>query len=171
MSNRAERTRYSELARQLANGRISNFEFEDRLPRLHGRTLREVHEAGLWCVYDDLHEHKLTGKWKLSEEQRRGVARIILFLQSGAEYRWPSRTGVSGALSMLLAMLTLGLSGLVQRAWLRSKGNREVWPFLTSSEYEAALSQPIYLAGKAVQPSVPADVPASAAPPLRPGRG
>jgi len=171
VSDRAERTRYSELARQLATGRISNFEFEDRLPRLEGRTLREVHEAGLWCVYDDFHEHKLSGEWKLSRKQRQGVARIILFLKSGAEYRWPRRTGVEGALSVLLAMLTLGLSVLTQRIYLRSKGNTEVWPFLTRSEYEAALSQPVYFAGNAVQPSVPPDVHASAASPLRRGRG
>ena len=137
----------AELGRHLAAGRITNDAFEDAWPRGQERELYEVFHSGFWPLYSDFEEHTLTGRFALAPETRHVVARVILFLRAGQPYRWPPVTGLRQLSVMFLSLLTLGWHG---RYWLRQQwrfGDESVWPFFTRTEYEQALSQPVYLRG------------------------
>ncbi|MDE0855969.1 MAG: hypothetical protein OSA97_16265, partial [Nevskia sp.] len=139
------RTKLAEIARQLAVGHISNDQFESALPRSAEKALHDVWYYGLWPLYDDLYEHKLVGKHKLTPEGRVWVARIVLFLRSGLPYRWPRYTGFSYLPVCLISLITFGWFG---RFWRRRTGGEEtVWPFFSQSEFEQAKKSPVYFGG------------------------
>ena len=46
----------------------------------------EIFWNGVWGLHDDLHEHRLTGRWYIPREARSDVARAILFLKGDLEY-------------------------------------------------------------------------------------
>jgi hypothetical protein len=77
MVDRESRTKLGELIRHLAAGQITNDEFEDRLLPLGSAdpAVWEVFSSGAWCLYSDLWEYRLTGKYRLPKEARREVAR------------------------------------------------------------------------------------------------
>jgi hypothetical protein len=141
------RRRLAELSRHLASGLITNDEFVNEVRFGKEPALHDVHFYGLWPLYDDLTTHRLKDKWALTAEGRAWVARIILFLRSGMPYRYPIATGLRAIPVMLLSLVTLGWFGKV---WLRRQrrgGDESVWPFYSRADYEAALRNPIYLAG------------------------
>jgi hypothetical protein len=87
MTDRRARDKLVELIRNLADGIITNDEFEDRLygsdlPRRKDAAIGEIYAGGAWYMYDDLSTHKMTGKWKLPKASKEIVARWILFLKS-----------------------------------------------------------------------------------------
>ena len=90
MIDRESRTQLSELIRHLVAGRMTNDEFESRLS-LHSADPAgcEVFLSGAWCLYSDLWEYGLTGKYRLPKQARREAARWILFLTTDLEYEWP----------------------------------------------------------------------------------
>lgn len=159
MIDRLARTKMAELSRQLAIGRITNYQFEEALLRNKEVGLHEVFFNGLWPLYDDLQEHKLSDKRALTKEGREWVARIILFLKSGQPYRYPRTTGIRLLPVllpvMLFSMLTLGWFGRKWRRMLWRKGDESVWPFFSVEEYQQALNRPTYLHG--VQQGIGAD--------------
>ncbi len=139
------RRRLAELSRHFAAGLITNDEFVDEKPSSSERGLHDVYFYGLWPLHDDIITHRLKDKWALTPEGRAWVARIILFLRSGAPYRYPIATGLRAVPVMLLSLITLGWFG---RFWLRhqrSDGDESVWPFFSRVEYEQALRNPVYL--------------------------
>lgn len=148
MIDRESRTQLAELVRHLVAGRITNDEFEDRLS-LHSAdpAVWEIFSSGAWCLYSDNREYRLTGKYRLSKETRREVAKWILFLKTDFEYEWP-RLGRFRSLLLLLGNLfTVGLFSVVYRRYFRRFGDWEVWPFLRRSDYDSALKQPPYFTG------------------------
>ena len=95
--DRQSRDRYAELLRHFAAGRLTNDQYEDAtapLLRSEDLALRELWWA-VWQTYDDLHEHRLTGKYKLPPEGRKTVARMVSFLHSDLPYEWPVPPGCS----------------------------------------------------------------------------
>jgi hypothetical protein len=64
------RKKLAQLLRGFAAGLMTNDEFEARLPRLNDVASRQVFAEGAWTLYDDLHEHRLTGKWRLDRATR-----------------------------------------------------------------------------------------------------
>ncbi len=68
------RRKLAELLRHLVSGVITNDEFEDRLSLCRDAAVVAVYEQA-WLLYDDLHEHRLTGKWRVPEEARPVIAR------------------------------------------------------------------------------------------------
>ena len=94
MIDHLARKKMAELSRQLANGQITNFQFEDAILRSKEVGLNSVFYNGLWPLYDDLREHKLRDNNSLTKEGREWVARIILFLRSGNPYRYPHFSGI-----------------------------------------------------------------------------
>jgi hypothetical protein len=149
MVDRESRTKLGELIRHLAAGQITNDEFEDRLLPLGSAdpAVWEVFSSGAWCLYSDLWEYRLTGKYRLPKEARREVARWILFLKTNLEYEWP-RLGRFRSLLLLLGNLfSVGLIGVAYRKYFRRFGDWDVWPFLRRSDYDLALKQPPYFTG------------------------
>ena len=147
MIDREARDILAESFRHLVAGQISNDQFEDRLRRSRDPGVNEVYFCGAWPLYDDLHEHKLTGKWAIKPEHKPIAARYLLFLKTNLEYEWPRRTGTRQLLAGLLSLLTLGLFGRVFNRIRdkRSGGDQHVWPFFRQGDYEMALRQHPYL--------------------------
>jgi len=85
MVDKRSRTEAGRLIRQFMDGRITNDEFVDSYPRSPDRAIRAI-ETVIWCAYDDLHEHRLTGKYALNPHGQRIFANCILFLGTDLEY-------------------------------------------------------------------------------------
>jgi len=178
MVDRASRDRLAENLRHFAAGLITNDEYEDRIlesRRTGDKAIEEIFHQ-VWYCYDDLSEHRLTGRHSLTMEGRKTLARLTLFLKSDIEYEGPilSLPGwcsilwiyVTGGLLLylicqmfsniwliLLAVPYLGISYAVARHFdrkINSPGQFDdsVWPFARLSDYEAALANPPYLNGK-----------------------
>jgi hypothetical protein len=146
--DRAARKALAEAVRHLGSGQITNDEFESRIPRTTETNLHEVLSNGVWPLYDDLHQHKLSGSYALIPEGRTWIKRIILFLRSDAPYRYPRSTGFAFIPVVILSMLTLGWFGRVYIRYLWRSGDQSVWPFFSRQEYDLALADPVYLRGK-----------------------
>ena len=147
MIDREARDTLAEQFRHLISGQITNYQFEDRLRKSKDAGVYEVFFSAAWPLYDDLHEHKLTGKWAIRPEYKSIAARYLLFLKTDLEYEWPGQTGLIQLSVMLLSIFTLGIFGkLVNRIRdKRAGGDQEVWPFLRRSDFEAALKEHPYL--------------------------
>jgi hypothetical protein len=148
MVDQEPRRHLAELLRHLVAGVITNDEFTDRLPRRSkDLAVRQVFWEGAWFLYDDLHEHRLTGKWKLTGQNRRHVARWVLFLETDLPYAWPV---VPMPLRLALVpfnIVSLGLVGCLVQRYARRGGPSELWPFRRQPDFDAALKQPPYCGG------------------------
>ena len=111
--------------------------------------VRQVLHEGAWFLYDDLHEHRLTGNHKLSLGNRRAVARWILFLQGEFEYEWPVVPPLIRLALVPINLVTFNISGRMLLRYASRGGDPEVWPFRRRADYEAALKVPPYLGGAA----------------------
>lgn len=86
MIDQAARDGMATALRQLLARQISNDEFEAQVWSLpSGDAVMEPLRSRAWALYDDLREHRL--ELDLAEAMRSEVARWILFLQAGHEYR------------------------------------------------------------------------------------
>jgi hypothetical protein len=75
---------------------------------------------------------RLVDRHALTAEQRRNVARWVLFLLSDEPYGWPTRG--SDFMAILRAIGTLGASWRAnEEAWGRT-GDPTLWPFVSSSQ-------------------------------------
>jgi hypothetical protein len=148
MIDRPARRRLAELLRHLVAGRISNDEFEDAIPHDSADVaIREVFNNGAWFLYDDLHEHRLIGRYHLNRSDWNEVARWVLFLETDLEYEWPvqpmwKRLGLAVA-----TLVTLGLLAVIMRRRNSQIAELAAWPFRTPAAYQAALRRPPYLNG------------------------
>ena len=96
MVDRQVRDILAEAIRHFVARLSGNYEFDDAAfsVRTEDRRVRIIREQ-IWGIYDNPHEHKLDDDWALSDEQGEIVHRVIMFLKSDAEYRWPrSRRGI-----------------------------------------------------------------------------
>jgi hypothetical protein len=148
MIDRPARSRLAELIRGLVAGRITNDDFDESGPRgSHDSAVDAVFFDGAWGLYDDLHEHRLKGRWRLSDGSRYQVARWILFLEGDLEYEWPTFGGWRRLGLIVSNLVTLGLARIGWRRWYGRHGDLAVWPFIRKADYEAALGKRPYLAG------------------------
>lgn len=169
---RRARRRLAELIRQLASGRLTNDEFEKASPRFVDRAVVEIYEFA-WSFYDDLYEHRLLARHRLSPLQRRVFALCVLFLRSDHPYEWPKRakwlwcrqslpSSVPWWKPDVAAAAMLPAWGRRARQWRRRLEAEEdrrirnrtfvddrIWPFRRMADLKAALIQPLYLAGRA----------------------
>ena len=150
MIDRKARAILAENFRHLIAGLITNDQFEDRLVRSKDAGVNEVFYSGAWPLYDDLHEHKLTGKWAIHTDGKPIAARYILFLKTDLEYEWPRKTGIKEVPWAFLAVFTLGLSAVIRNRLIHKgeKGDKTVWPFYRESDYQIALCNQPYLKTK-----------------------
>ena len=143
MIDRIARNNLAERLRQLASGSITNFEFERRGGgRSDDPAIRAIEFEFAWTHYDDFHEHRLDGRFKLTDRQRCDFARAVVFLKSDLEYRWPSASIGRTIQIWLVRVLSFG-------AWMPAHrgGDLDVWPFYTQQEYRLSLRAPPYLCG------------------------
>jgi hypothetical protein len=152
MIHREHRDRLALQLRRLASGRITNEQFEERvLSASPDPGVRAVIKAA-WGLYSDLREHTLTGKDALTADERRHVARAVLFLHSDLEYRWPPYATMA-LLRDLASFLTAGRtrsSRAVLRPWA-ARGDKQVWPFADQKDLNQARRAPRFLVGPSVR--------------------
>lgn len=107
MVDREGRRQYGQLIRQLASGRMTIEEYEDKcwgIPdRQNDPAIREI-ELEILLLCEGSAADQKTGRPKLSREARRNVARAVLFLQSDKEYRWPKEVW-DGSVFLITAFL------------------------------------------------------------------
>ena len=146
--NIEQRNKLAESMRHYLSGRISNFEFMERTEELwvsKDKAVRKIMQS-FWMGYDDLKEHKNEGKHKISSDGELYVKTMILFLKSDNEYNWEDLKYDN--IPFLRAIIYLVTFGKYPEVWdkeIMKKGDYDVWPFLTKSEFDNEISNPKYL--------------------------
>jgi hypothetical protein len=85
---RESRDRLALALRRYVSCRISNDELHEIPVDARDRGALAVKHAA-WMLYSDLKNHFNVGKYELSPQGRREVARLIVFLHSDIEYQYP----------------------------------------------------------------------------------
>jgi hypothetical protein len=147
MIDRIARDKMAEAIRHYLTGVATNFRFDNTLFEIQSADLAiEAIRGQLWLIYDDLREHRAKDAWRPTGREREVVLRTILFLKSDLEYRWPTVPTWYGALRPLIGLLTLGAGVRWLDRTYEFKDLEGVWPFKSSEEIQAAMSEPRYLA-------------------------
>lgn len=124
----AARRTAAKLITDFASGLITTNEYERAFPERSKDPALFAIFRRLWGFYDDLHEHRLEGKWALDQDARALWGRCILFVMTDLEFRWPEgRPLVRRAIDWILG------------ARRTREGDHGVWPFHDRSEYADAL--------------------------------
>jgi len=148
MIDRPARDRLAEGLRQFAVGRSWSEDFEQRcvLPGMKSQDagVREIAWAA-WGLYDDISNTRLVGRYRLTRENRRSIARWVMFLRSAKEYEWPTFPRWRALAWSPVDLLTLGTTARIRHRKWRRTGEYSVWPYRRWSDYRAALREPVYL--------------------------
>lgn len=145
--DRAGRDRLSEALRHFLSGQITNFTFIERAPfQSADRAVREIDNA-VWGLYDDMRQHRLTGRDAPSAQHKEAAARCVLFLQTDLQWEWPVKSFGETLVAFVTDLLTLGLLRSHRRRQYEAAGDFSVWPFVRRADYDAALQAPRLLAG------------------------
>jgi hypothetical protein len=100
--NREKRAIAKQMVESFAAGTITSDEMDNDFPRdKNDPALGGIWER-LWFLWDDFHDHTLTGKYAPSLVERAMMERCIAFLESDLEYEWPS---LIGSLKLILLRL------------------------------------------------------------------
>jgi hypothetical protein len=178
MIDRYRRDKLALHLRQYTSGRIWNQTFEDKLANdISNGWLPEQYQISsdsdpdplippmlehVWFLYSDCSFHKARGKHAIIGEDRKEVAKYILFLHSDREYAWPSFRFVNleidseGLFTRLIRKffpewvipLTSGKFEVTDVDEFMQFGDYNFWPFINKEEYECELSNVRYLSGK-----------------------
>ena len=143
MLDRPSRDKAATMIRRLASGRLAASDYDvDRDFKSADEGVRAVLDAG-WGLYSDYRDYRLRGEDALPPEGMAAVARCVLFLKTDLEYEWPPLH--PSLITLLLALLTLGITvRRSRRRWERS-GDHHVWPFRRYADYKQALANPPFL--------------------------
>ncbi len=134
-------------ARHYLAGVSTNFAFDDAIFALRSAdpAIKAIREQ-LWLLYDDLREHRAKGAWQPPVGQREVVTRMVLFLKTDLEYRWPAVPAWYFAVRPIIRLVTLGLGVQVLDRQFEVSDSENVWPFRGAEEVRAAMREPRYLA-------------------------
>lgn len=134
MIDRVSRDRIACALRRFASGRITQGDLDTAWWggfRSLDPAVVAVEDEIYWAFLN-FGPERLVGRHALSADQRRNVARWVLFLRSDEQYAWPIRG--SDIAMALRAFMTLGKSWRVEReAWSRA-GEMALWPFVSSPQ-------------------------------------
>lgn len=147
MIHRPSRQHLALALRRYVACRITNDDLDDVEVDWRDRGAVAVKQMA-WQLYDDTSQHYATGRRGVKREQRRCIARWIVFLQSNTEYLWPEYSFMQ-IQSRLLSWLTFGRSRRrEERRWREflDAGEFEAWPFLRNSDLKNAISKPRFFA-------------------------
>ena len=147
MIDRTSRNGLAAALRHYVSGVITNDDLDEVDVDWRDRGAAVIKDRS-WCLYDDTHQHRATGRHYLSKPARDEIGRWILFLHSDLEYTWPEFNFIR-TVFWPMNLLTFGW-------WERRKQKRfeeftmagefSVWPFVSRADYEQALAKPKYLA-------------------------
>ena len=146
MIDRPARKQAAETIRHFVTGQITNQEFIRRYPESKGDPAIWALDDTVWCLYDDIRTHKMTGEWALPGEFKTEVARWLMFLYSNQEYQWPKigQPGFRDAPSWFYRLFKFARQRFDR---FRAAGDYSVWPFLQRKDFEDARRKPVLLNG------------------------
>ncbi len=176
LHNQEARDRLSSMMRAMYTNRITNLEFDERAEEFayEDDAAFQVFWKGAWMTYDDFNAHGFMGERALTRDEKRTVARWILFLKSGQPYEWPNLTslprwtfwifflapvcvawsfrrwdvlGVGFVAAIWLFAILDGYFTRLSRPVFREADDIEVWPFISKAKYGTALENPPFLRG------------------------
>ena len=127
----------AEAVRRYLDGASTNFRFDAEIFSLRSDdpAIACVRRQ-LWLLYDDLAEHCNSGKQALNAEQRAMALRVIRFLESELEYRWPPVPAWYSAARPLIWLFTLGVGAKVLDRRFGFDDTNHVWPCSSEEEVE-----------------------------------
>ncbi|MFQ5964961.1 MAG: hypothetical protein ACE5KZ_11850 [Candidatus Scalinduaceae bacterium] len=143
MIDRPSRNTMAENLRHYVSGRITNDDLADSNIRFEDRGVKAVYDMA-WQLYDDLYQHKATGRHRIEGELRDYVARWVCFLHTDLEYQWPKYNFIQ-IKNLPLNILTLGWwEKRKQKKWdeFETHGDFKYWPFISHQDYQSALENP-----------------------------
>ena len=149
MIDRVSRDRLALALRQFVSGRIHNDELDAIEVDWRDRGAVAVKQAA-WTLYDDYYQHFATGRHRIPGENRRVIARWVIFLHSNEEYLWPEYSFIR-VRNWAANILTLGWwRRREERLWREfcDTGDFSSWPFQNETELKKALSSPRLLSGR-----------------------
>jgi len=148
MIHRESRDRLAEALRQYVSGRITNDDLADVGVDWRDRGAVAVYEMA-WGLYDDTRQHYVEDSIPPQSEDRRAIARWIVFLHSDKEYIWPEYSFMQ-TVNWPMNLLTLGWwERWKERKWSQflEAGDFDVWPFCSRPELEQIVKRPRLLRG------------------------
>lgn len=134
------RIELTELIRQLVAGFITADEFDDAIPISDDEAVSEIYFSGPWHFYSDWTD-RLVGKNKVSKDNKKIVARWLLFLKNNQEYNYPKQRPIDA----ILGILTLGLWMKKVDRRFEQAGDTNYWPFISQERFEEAKNEKGYL--------------------------
>ena len=140
MIDRKARKETAALLRHFITGQITNVEFEDSLPLSEDEAVEAV-VSSAWCFYDDFKTHKLRGRKKLKKNEKKQLARWIMFLYTEQEYEWPFIPN-PGVFPIEHSVISKILGKEKKEQAFMALGEYEYWPFLKKEYFEAARLSP-----------------------------
>jgi hypothetical protein len=148
MIDRQARDKLAEEIRHFVECFTDNFQFDDAAWEIEtkDRGVTEIYEA-IWLTYDDLTRHKMDGAHALSKEQMAVVKRMIVFLKSDCEYKWPNWPLYYRIARPLFCLISFGVVTKRLDHHFHGNGDDDVWPFFKVEDYQVALKSPRYLNG------------------------
>ena len=149
--NKNHRTILAQNLRHYLSGTLTNFEFMYRIQPIYKTDDKGVRaiENAFWYCYNDLKEHKNTGKNKLCEESENQIKRSIVFLKSNNEYEWRN-SKFSLQINWIVNLITFGFYPQnTEKKETETENNEigddQVWPFFRQVELENEINEPKYL--------------------------
>lgn len=142
MVNREKRDVAKKMVEGFAAGTITSSEMDNDFPRdKNDPALGGIWER-LWGLWDDFHNHTLTGKYAPTAEERAMMERCIAFLGSYLEYEWPSLVGSFWLIFLRLFRFRKKAAEVEKREAeaLEKIGDLEVWPFIRKEDWERVRS-------------------------------
>lgn len=100
----------------------------------------------LWLIYDDLREHRHEEGWRISEQERDVVLRVIMFLKGDFEYQWPRVPSWYSVGRPFIGLITLGFGTKMLDGRFWNQDYKDIWPFHDRDEVELARDAAKYLA-------------------------
>lgn len=129
--DRAARDKAALALRRYATNKITNYQLENSFEFSDDPAIWMI-EQEAWYLYHDLKEHK-AGATLSSEEARRSVAEMVVFLKSDQEYVFPTGGYPRRSLySLILSLLTFGWSEkkrVKKKSFWDECGDIKAWPF------------------------------------------
>ena len=141
MINLAARKIYAQHLRAYFTGRITNREYEDRIPGDVDSAIDYIESYFVWPEYDDFKTHYRNLK-DLTPTGKETLKRILLFLYTDLPFEWPPCVGDRPGLSDWLTFGRAGRRHDRMKQAFDSYGSEETFPFRNKAELCSELSLP-----------------------------
>ncbi|GHG81528.1 hypothetical protein GCM10012319_34790 [Comamonas sp. KCTC 72670] len=128
----AARRKVAQFLRDFIEGRISNTDLDTKYPQRSDDPAVHAVSQRTWRFQDDFREHRLTGRFALSEGERDLLERCVLFMDNDLPYEWLSP--FPAAAHWIASRLGLRPRSSPDRV----RGDRSAWPSCRQRELDAA---------------------------------